>query len=717
MITEFEKREIYNFLTKKFKFGEEYPLSTVGKELTISGRGCRRYGFPRMKNLMKELKEFIDLKDYEHEGHSNSNVVLHQWKEETAGLHESSHFWAATSAEMAESENEMGGGLLRLTHSSGAKTGKKESAEPILKKVSAITEVQSPYRKRYTHLTNAQTGQGLTSKEMAGNRQNETEEREFTELEKEKIYQILCGKFPKGEQLHMAKISKYLVERGFTPRIYGFSKMKNLLQEMHRYLQMEDVIIHGVPNVLITLNEKPQSGKMNVAEEKQEKLPMVVEQPEAGPWPDMQTLTASAQSDRAGSKVEFQRLVYLPPKILDFLRRKGVMDPDIILAREYQKSLDEKTVQVNGYSIIFPLGCVEGEELIAVLKRNERPYGRQWYLSYVGSARKEPEIEEDEREEDHPIPPGKSLEHFADMGYWPDFLRDLAEIALPEKWDSHTRRYGRYYILKKYIQYTFYRLLQEDKICISPDRQLAAFNTGLVNKYYDDIYACFVPNPEEGGEEWKFEAFAIAGIRGKDGYGKLLTSYFNPLPPLPSYVQSSEDLIYDLSKELLTDYEHIIIDNLRRLPLGYLRECCYGDSYALDLISELASRWRSPDERRELYGKLTQYIEENDKIFRRLRSRLEDAIEVALKRVRWNYKTAIPCYFPKGNCLSLMLPLCLEDDDHTDAALVVQKNPSGSYQGQTLLRLDQAYLDARLICRPNIDWLQPDYGNDLLQKY
>ena len=108
---------------------------------------------------------------------------------------------------------------------------------------------------------------------MAGNWQNENEEREFTELEKEKIYQILCGKFPKGEQLHMAKISKYLVERGFTPRIYGFSKMKNLLQEMHRYLQMEDVIIHGVPNVLITLNEKPQSGKMNVAEENKRSFP------------------------------------------------------------------------------------------------------------------------------------------------------------------------------------------------------------------------------------------------------------------------------------------------------------------------------------------------------------------------------------------------------------------------------------------------------------
>jgi hypothetical protein len=44
------------------------------------------------------------------------------------------------------------------------------------------------------------------------------------------------------------------------------------------------------------------------------------------------------------------------------------------------------------------------------------------------------------------------------------------------------------------------------------------------------IYACFVPNPQKGKEHWKFETFAMAGIRGKDGYGKLLTNYFKPLP-------------------------------------------------------------------------------------------------------------------------------------------------------------------------------------------
>ena len=67
--------------------------------------------------------------------------------------------------------------------------------------------------------------------------------------------------------------------------------------------------------------------------------------------------------------------------------------------------------------------------------------------------------------------------------------------------------------------------------------------------------------------------------------------------------------------------------------------------------------------------------------------------------------------------MSLMLPLCLEDDSNTDAALVVQKNPSGSYQGQTVLRLDQAYLDARLICKPNTDWLQPEGEKGINDKY
>ena len=107
-----------------------------------------------------------------------------------------------------------------------------------------------------------------------------------------------------------------------------------------------------------------------------------------------------------------------------------------------------------------------------------------------------------------------------------------------------------------------------------------------------------------------------------------------------------------------------------------------------------------------IMSRISQLLDDNSKLFNRLRNRLQDAIDLAIKQVRWNYKTAIPCFFPTRNVMSLMLPLCLEDDGRADAALVVELTRSGVYQGQTILTLQQAYLDARLVCRPNSEWLQ-----------
>ena len=48
------------------------------------------------------------------------------------------------------------------------------------------------------------------------------------------------------------------------------------------------------------------------------------------------------------------------------------------------------------------------------------------------------------------------------------------------------------------------------------------------------------------------------------------------------------------------------------------------------------------------------------------------------------------------------------EDHKVDIALVVTRNPSGSYQGRTVLPLEWAYQNARLVCRPDSDWLTPD---------
>jgi hypothetical protein len=41
-------------------------------------------------------------------------------------------------------------------------------------------------------------------------------------------------------------------------------------------------------------------------------------------------------------------------------------------------------------------------------------------------------------------------------------------------------------------------------------------------------------------------------------------------------------------------------------------------------------------------------------------------------------------------------------------ALAVEKTASGSYLGHTMLPLDWAYKNARLVCRPDSDWLDTE---------
>ena len=179
---------------------------------------------------------------------------------------------------------------------------------------------------------------------------------------------------------------------------------------------------------------------------------------------------------------------------------------------------------------------------------------------------------------------------------------------------------------------------------------------------------------------------------------------FDPLPQPASYFTVKEDLLFDLDREIYPDYRHMIVDNIDRLPIEFLREEMRGNKTAQELVERIAE---APTGMREsLYDELRHVVAESNRLYNRLRNRMEDAIDLAVKRVRWNFKTALPCFYPQGNAMSLMLPLALVQDDVADVALVVERTRSGSYQGQTILTLQAAYIDARLICRPDSDWLR-----------
>lgn len=349
--------------------------------------------------------------------------------------------------------------------------------------------------------------------------------------------------------------------------------------------------------------------------------------------------------------------------------------------------------------IVFPIPVMRGDAHTPVevsIRRQEHNDGNllPWFVSYVNDFVKPASALQGA--------PSKAIERFAWLGPWDEFLDALARIALDEQWDfgGMPDEQGHVHaILKSYICTTFFRLKMEKKICFSDDGQFAAFNTGLVNDRYDDIYACF--RPSLGPIPWEFAGFTAAGSRG---LGKELVSRFNPLPPTASYFDRKEDMLYDLSKELIIDYDHVILDNMARLPLDFLAEELRASDNALAIITELRGA-ADIETRKKLYQELRAIVEEDSRLFRRVRSGLNEAIDTAKRRIRWNFKTAIPSYYPRANTMSLLLPLSLLRDTVADAALVVQLMPSGNYQGQTILTMRQAYTNARLICRPDSDWL------------
>ena len=83
---------------------------------------------------------------------------------------------------------------------------------------------------------------------------------------------------------------------------------------------------------------------------------------------------------------------------------------------------------------------------------------------------------------------------------------------------------------------------------------------------------------------------------------------------------------------------------------------------------------------------------------------LHGAVEDAKKRIRRNYKTAVPQFFK--NRIQLLLPLCLKEERKADLALAVEKE-NDIYRATTCLTLDMAFNNARLIAKPDDEWLKP----------
>ncbi len=269
------------------------------------------------------------------------------------------------------------------------------------------------------------------------------------------------------------------------------------------------------------------------------------------------------------------------------------------------------------------------------------------------------------------LDPRYPLYRFAMMGREQEWLEQLVQLAESERWDFHPPRKDKpkpRRVLRNYVIYTFARLEDEstakpesNKIAYSDDGEWACFNTGLVHPDQEEIFGLFrrsLPNDRNlYGSSWKLQMFCLNS-------DNRLLQRIKRRPELASYYDSAADLVFAVNAEIVVDNTHVFdAERLSRFPEPY----CHDRNAAIGVTY-----------------------------------RAKDMAQARLKR---NYKTAIPNYY--NGAVELLLPLCLSDPSRADLALALTKIDDRTYRAETVHRLGDAYKMARLITRPDTDWLDP----------
>lgn len=284
-------------------------------------------------------------------------------------------------------------------------------------------------------------------------------------------------------------------------------------------------------------------------------------------------------------------------------------------------------------------------------------------------------------------------------------LRELEAKAKKEKWE-----YGSQKILQNYLLFTFERIQYEDSRIETdkddPKRKLregteyAIFNTGLVNGFFAPIYGLFRRNPQKGKQPWLFNGFYVESEKAISNAKK--EENWDDLPKAARFYETPDDLIFDVESKIdAINWEHIVIDNVDRIPYKYIERY---KPLGLELEKE-------PNEPMIYYENLRNAIRSDQFTYRKLVDLFRDAMERAVLHATWNFHYALPMYYPRNKRVSMLLPLILEDSRNSvvELALVLDRdNKHKTYTATTIMTLEQIYCNIRLISQPDEDtyWLQ-----------
>lgn len=262
-----------------------------------------------------------------------------------------------------------------------------------------------------------------------------------------------------------------------------------------------------------------------------------------------------------------------------------------------------------------------------------------------------------------------------------DFLTQLEQEIIPEPWQyrDRTNESSVFPILKSYIENVLDRLYyehdsmpDEHKIIHNGNCTKVAFNTNLIHRFGKDLIIVgdvfelankqFVYNP----------TYLLVGEARYVEFG----FDRNVVPQPPQFLKDIDSPIYksDWDVDQTPErYRHIIRDRIERFP----------------------ERFRCLSEHE-------------------LGRKLSDAINFAKAMAQRSYTYIVPMYYPKTHQTQFLMPIYLDGgwSRQPDFTLVLNPMDNNFYRPMTILGLDEAYQDARLVNKPGESWLNGVLGRD-----
>lgn len=502
------------------------------------------------------------------------------------------------------------------------------------------------------------------------------------------------SQYKAGQEYPLSSFSKALIDSGVNCHQFGYGKMKNMLAILTDLFSIRDIDTKGAkqPVILILPNNKEDYPKVSKAD--------VL--PTAGKVVPVKEENKKTSHKKKTEKSEAKESdFFVPDKLLLSIKEMATLglDDDTLvhkLKEDYGKAVESRTLERRKEGIVFPLSFVNrnGESLIGAIRKSDSNTSYGYYLGFVGP------------DKDKPKDYLRMMVHFNDFE---ESIQSLSKMAKKESWCYHNSK-DKYIILKIYLQYTFYRLVTQKKILVDEKSGFVAFNTGLVTEDFDTIYGVMLINRSENvKEDYLFQGFTIAGSQG---IGKIVVEHFSPLPKKATYIEDPSDLLPKEDMQIHTDYHHILLDNIDRLPLSFVSNICAPFADCKKIVDQIAKE-KNDFKIDRLYQNLSEKIEKNDFLYNLFRASLEISINKGISMMHYDYRMLLPSFFPTRNVLSFMVPLSFgRNASKVEAVLLIEKTASGNYQGQTILTLKQCYVNSRLICPLESTYLKAEEIED-----